>query len=169
MSSSPDGDKGNPGIPARRRRSFLASKQSEFLEADTLPTPPQPLPGALEDASKGTDEDDIPVLTEVVTGDPATPPQQPLPSEPPSEAPKPDLAASVDARFEELAAQMAEAIGRQMAYELPTLIEATLLNASEDLRTGITATMEAALRDFNARRKQLQLPLDAPDEDDTRR
>jgi hypothetical protein len=169
MSSSPDGDKGNPGIPARRRRSFLASKQSEFLEADTLPTPPQPLPDALEDASKGTDEDDIPVLTEVVTGDPATPPQQPHPSEPPSEAPKPDLAASVDARLEELAAQMAEAIGRQMAYELPTLIEATLLNASEDLRTGITATMEAALRDFNARRKQLQLPLDAPDEDDTRR
>ena len=169
MSSSPDGDKGNPGIPARRRRSFLASKQSEFLEADTLPTPPQPLPGALEDASKGTDEDDIPVLTEVVTGDPATPPQQTHPSQPPSEAPKPDLAASVDARFEELAAQMAEAIGRQMAYELPTLIEATLLNASEDLRTGITATMEAALRDFNARRKQLQLPLDAPDEDDARR
>ena len=169
MSSSLDGDKGNPGIPARRRRSFLASKQSEFIEADTLSTPPQPLPGALEDASKDTDEDDIPVLTEVVTGDPATPPQQPHPSQPPSEAPKPDLAAGVDARFEELAAQMAEAIGRQMAYELPTLIEATLLNASEDLRTGITATMEAALRDFNARRKQLQLPLDAPDEDDTRR
>ena len=74
----------------------------------------------------------------------------------------------LDARLEELAAQMAEAIGRQMAYELPTLIEATLLNASEELRTGITATMEAALRDFNARRKQLQLPLDAPDDDTLR-
>ena len=58
--------------------------------------------------------------------------------------------------------KLAEAIGRQMAYELPTLIEATLLNAEEGLRTGITATMEAALRDFIARRKQLQLPLDEP-------
>ena len=107
------------------------------------------------------------MLTEVVTGDPA-PPLLPPPHQPPSDKTKPDLAASVDARLEELAAQMAEAIGRQMAYELPTLIEATLLNASEDLRTGITATMEAALRDFNARRKQLQLPLDAPDDDTLR-
>ena len=168
MSSSPDGDKENTGVPARRRRSFLASKQSAFLEADTPPTPPQVQSGALKDASKEKDEDDIPVLTEVVTGDPATPPPQSHPPHPPPDTPKPDLAASVDARLEELAAQMAEAIGRQMAYELPTLIEATLLNASEDLRTGITATMEAALRDFNARRKQLQLALDAPDDDTLR-
>ena len=79
-----------------------------------------------------------------------------------ADEPEPEPSATFDDRLEELATQMAEAIGRQMAYELPTLIEATLLNAEEGLRTGITATMDAALRDFIARRKQLQLPLDEP-------
>lgn len=133
----------NTGLPVRRRRSFLAARRSDNLEADTIPI--------------AAEEDDIPVLTEVVTAD------RNEDSATPAEEPAPDLSASVDARLEELVAQMAEAIGRQMACELPTLIEATLLNASEDLRTGITATMETALRDFSARRKQLQLPLEPPD------
>lgn len=133
----------NTGLPIRRRRSFLAARRSDSLEADTIPI--------------AAEEDDIPVLTEVVTAD------RDEDSATLAEEPAPDLSASVDARLEELAAQMAEAIGRQMACELPTLIEATLLNASEELRTGITATMETALRDFSARRKQLQLPLEPPD------
>ncbi len=133
----------NTGLPVRRRRSFLAARRSDSLEADTIPI--------------AAEEDDIPVLTEVVTAD------RDEDSATLAEEPAPDLSASVDARLEELAAQMAEAIGRQMACELPTLIEATLLNASEELRTGITATMETALRDFSARRKQLQLPLEPPD------
>ena len=146
--STLDGGNGNAGFPTRRRRSFLAARHSERLEADTIPA-------ALE---KTAEEDDIPVLTEVVTPD-----QNKNQAAPADElVPVPDLSAGFDGRLEELVAQMAEAIGRQMAYELPTLIEATLLNASEELRTGITATMEAALRDFSARRKQLQLPLDPP-------
>ena len=39
------------------------------------------------------------------------------------------------------------------------------LTAGEELRAGITSTMEAALRDFIARRKQLRLPLDEPNTD----
>ena len=148
--STVDNSSGNSALPTRRRRSFLAARRSDnSLEADTIPTPTE----------TAEEEDDIPVLTEVVTAEPDKSPALTV------GAPEPDLSASVDARIDELAAKMAEAIGRQMACELPTLIEATLLNASEDLRTGITATMEAALRDFNARRKQLQLPLDVPDEE----
>lgn len=141
-----------PAAPHRRRRSFLAVRREEspgdaspsavgledVAPEDVAPEPDIPPPAA--------DEDDIPLLTEVV----------------PSDEPEPEPSATFDDRLEELATQMAEAIGRQMAYELPTLIEATLLNAEEGLRTGITATMEAALRDFIARRKQLQLPLDEP-------
>lgn len=135
--------------PLRRRRSFLAVRRETSLDADTVPL--------------ATDEDDIPVLTEVVLVEERNY-EAPAGEEP---DPRPDPASypleTFDARLEELAAQMADAIGRQLAYELPTLIEATLLNASEDLRSGITATMEAALRDFIAHRKQLPLPLDEPD------
>ena len=145
--NSHDDSSENAGLPIRRRRSFLAARRSDNLGTDTISI-------ATEEIAE---EDDIPVLTEVVPADPDET------AAPPADEPAPDLSASVDARLEELAAQMAEAIGRQMAGELPTLIEATLLNASEELRTGITATMEAALRDFSAHRKQLQLPLDAPD------
>ncbi len=142
------------GLPVRRRRSFLAAPRFDSLEADTIPIATE----------KRTEDDDIPVLTEVVPAD------QDEPAALRADETAPDLSAIFDARLEELAAQMAEAIGRQMTSELPTLIEATLLNASEELRTGITATMEAALRDFSARRKQLQLPLDTPDgESDTLR
>ncbi len=144
--NSHDDSSENTELPIRRRRSFLATRRDDSLAVDTIPM-----------ATKETAaEDDIPVLTEVVTTDQDK-------GAPPEDECKPDFSASFDARLEELAAQMAEAIGRQMASELPTLIEATLLNASEDLRTGITATMETALRDFSARRKQLQLPLDASD------
>ena len=144
--NSHDDSSENTVLPIRRRRSFLAAQRNDSLEADTIPMA----------TVKMAEEDDIPVLTEVVTPDQDK-------GAPPADESKPDFCASFDARLEELAAQMAEAIGRQMACELPTLIEATLLNASEELRTGITATMETALRDFSARRKQLQLPLDTSD------
>ncbi len=140
----------NPAIHAahgRRRRSFLAVKPEAPLDIDTVP------------AALDLEEDDIPVLTEVV------PPNTPIEAEA-TEQVEPDEPASVDpmiaveARIEELAADMARAIAEQMAYELPTLIEATLLNAGTELRNGITATMETALREYIAQRKQLNLPLE---------
>ena len=142
MSSNDDSTE-NVELPARRRRSFLATRRSDDLEADTIPFV--------------MEEDDIPVLTEVVPTD-----EDEINAPSPEEA-TPDPVANFDTRLEELATQMSQAIGQQMAWELPTLIEATLLNASEELRAGITATMEAALRDFIAHRKQLQLPLDDPE------
>lgn len=118
----------------KRRRSFVAKTASSNKSVST------PLPAS--------DDNDLPVLTEVVSAEAAV-----------SEV-SPD-------RFDEtqvslLASDIAHAIGQQLTYELPTLLEATLLNAGEELRAGITSTMETALRDFIARRKQLRLPLDEP-------
>lgn len=116
----------------RRRRSFVA--------APTTPSAPVIEPQPV------TEDDDIPVLTEVVSAEAS-------------------VAESSPHRIDEtkitlIASDLAHAIGQQLAYELPTLLEAVLINAGEELRAGITETMEAALRDYIARRKQLRLPLE---------
>ena len=124
----------------RRRRTFVAARPCAPQIATSIAPPP-----AIED-------DDLPVLTEVVSADAAG-------FETPSE------------RFDEtqvslLASDIAHAIGQQLTFDLPSLLETALLNAGEELRAGITSTMESALRDFIARRKQLRLPLDEPGRDD---
>lgn len=124
----------------RRRRSFVAAqpiRAEPIPEIPTLTTPASTL------------EDDLPVLTEVVSAEASV-------SEKRAE------------RLDEtevalMAAEIVHAIEHQLAIELPTLIEAVLLNAGEELRSGINSTMETALRDFLARRKQLRLPLDETD------
>lgn len=121
----------------RRRRTFVATRPSAPATAPVASVPP----AVIED-------DDLPVLTEVVSAD----------------------AAGFDERSERfdetqvslLASDIAHAIGQQLTGELPKLLESVLLDAGEELRAGITATMESALRDFIARRKQLRLPLDEP-------
>jgi hypothetical protein len=145
-------DKSENPAPSRRR-SFLATRQDEVLEAETLRIKaevvdafPNEIPGEKKD-------EDIPVLTEVVlvgeTEDSGgeAPPDSPAP--PP---------ASPEAEFEDITRQMIKAIEQQLAYELPTLIEATLLSISADLRAGIVSTMQAALREFAARRAKAQPP-----------
>ena len=100
-------------------------------------------------------DDDLPVLTDVVAVEDDTT----------------DAGNRRQERFDEtqvalLAAQIAHAIGEQLASDLPELIETALASASDQLRSGIGATMETALRDFIARRRQLALPLDEPRDDD---
>ena len=90
--------------------------------------------------------DDIPVLTEVVVAETGV-------TEEKAELPE-------DTQEHLLASDIARAIGDQLTRDLPDLLETVLLNAGENLRAGITATMETALRDFIARRKQLRLPLE---------
>ena len=120
----------------RRRRSFVA--------APPAVQPPRPIetPRVAED----DDVDDIPVLTEVVSAEAAVSEDSPRRDD--------------DTQITLLASDLAYAIGQQLAYELPTLLEAVLINAGEELRVGITETMETALRDYIARRKQLRLPLE---------
>ena len=117
----------------RRRRSFVAA-------------PPACLPAQIVETPQVVEEDDIPVLTEVVSAAAAVYEGSPHRVD--------------DTQITLLASDLAHAIGRQLAYELPTLLEAVLVNAGEELRVGITETMETALRDYIARRKQLRLPLE---------
>ena len=117
----------------RRRPSFVAA-------------PPASLPAQIVETPQVVEEDDIPVLTEVVSAEAAVYEGSPHRVD--------------DTQITLLASDLAHAIGRQLAYELPTLLEAVLINAGEELRVGITETMEAALRDYIARRKQLRLPLE---------
>ena len=119
----------------RRRRSFVATQPA---------TPPAPL-GMPQPVAE---DDDIPVLTEVISAEAAV-----------SEG---STNRVDETQITLLASDLAEAIGQQLTYELPTLLEAVLINAGEELRLGITETMETALRDYIARRKQLRLPLEEP-------
>ena len=123
----------------RRRRSFVATQPA---------TPPAPL-GMPQPVAE---DDDIPVLTEVISAEAAV-----------SEG---STNRVDETQITLLASDLAEAIGQQLTYELPTLLEAVLINAGEELRLGITATMETALRDYIARRKQLRLPLEEPNASD---
>lgn len=119
----------------RRRRSFVA-------------TPPASQPAHIDivETPRIVEEDDIPVLTEVVSAEAAVSEESPHRED--------------DTQITLLASDLAHAIGQQLTYELPTLLEAVLINAGEELRIGITETMETALRDYIARRKQLRLPLE---------
>jgi hypothetical protein len=126
---------GTSPFGGRRRRSFVAATtRNAELTSTPLPT---------------IDDDDLPVLTDVV----------PAEVEPVSDASnEPDE----EALLSIIAADLVHSIEQQLAIELPTLIEATLINAQNELRAGVNSTLEMALRDFLARRQQLRLPLDEP-------
>ena len=135
----------------RRRRSFVAT-------LDRRPPPDETTSAATDagidttaSALATTEDDDLPVLTEVVSAEAAFAEEQ---------ADRFD-----ETRVSLLAADMAHAIGQQLTSDLPGLIESALSDAGEQLRSGIGATMESALRDFIARRRQLRLPLDEPADD----
>ncbi len=123
----------------RRRRSFVASVSGK---TEPISAPP-PI----------SEDEDLPVLTEVVSAEAVIPETQ---AEPYIE----------EALLSIIAADLVHTLERQLAIELPSLIEATLLNAQEELRSGINSTLDMALRDFLARRHQLSLSLDEPNRDD---
>jgi hypothetical protein len=123
----------------RRRRSFVASVSGK---TEPISAPP-PI----------SEDEDLPVLTEVVSAEAVIPETQ---AEPYIE----------EALLSIIAADLVHTLERQLAIELPSLIEATLLNAQEELRSGINSTLDMALRDFLARRHQLSLSLNEPSRDD---
>lgn len=129
------------GSPPRRRRSFVAgagAKEDPAARNETVALPPE--------------DEDLPVLTEVIPEEQLTPP--------PPEPPKPEQ--DDETLLAIIAADLVHSIQNQLAIELPTLVEATLLSTQSELRNGINSTLEMALRDFLARRQQLRLPLDDP-------
>ena len=121
---------------SRRRRVFIAAT----VDKTTSVSAPPP-----------AEDDDFPVLTEVVSTEPVVP-----------EAP---AVRDDEALLAIIASDLVHNLEQQLAIELPTLIEAALVNAQIELRSGINSTMEMALRDFLARRQQLRLPFEDPDRD----
>lgn len=119
----------------RRRRSFVASYAGKAENASASP----PV----------NEDEDLPVLTDVVSAETVVPETRPD-------------------RYDEealltiLATGLVRTLERQLAEELPTLVEAALLSAQHELHSGINATLEMALKAFLARRHQLSLPLDEP-------
>ena len=140
----------------RRRRAFVAAPAAPAESPATQRLGAESVMPKLEEidfsSNQNTEDEDLPVLTDVV------PPEAAV-----SEA-APD-------RFDEtllsiLAADLAHSIETRLGVELPSLIEATLDSFQQDLRRGIVAATEAALKDFLARRQQLRLPLDEPGQHD---
>ncbi len=104
-----------------------------------------PLPSAEPSLNEedGEEDGDFPVLTEEV-GAGADQAAEPL-KQPP---------ASV------LASDMAYAIEQHLAEKLPALIETTLLNAQEELRSGVNEMVALALHNFLDRHPPRRLPPD---------
>lgn len=125
-----------------RRRSFVAMPApSPILTLDDFPVL-MTEPGVIED-------EDVPVLTEIV-----------LPESPAEDAPRERFDETLASR---LASEFAHSLERRLAAELPTLVEASLAVLEADLRRGILDIANDAIKDFVARREQLRLPLEEPE------
>jgi hypothetical protein len=120
----------------RRRRSFLASTPLEITALPALP------------ARAAGDDDDLPLLTEVVLPAPI--------------AAEKSASKVAPVRRQDLAADLVDLIDPRLQSELPTLIDATVQHASDHLRRGIDAAVATAVRDFLTERGQLRLPLEDP-------
>lgn len=121
----------------RQRRSFVAlAAVTDTADGERLRRP-------------DGDDDDVPVLTDVVLAAPAAP-----------EEDEDRIAARLRTA---LAAELAELVDRQIASQLPALVEAALAKTADQVRQGMAATIAMALLDFQAQRGQLRLPLPEPD------
>ncbi|WP_153111352.1 hypothetical protein [Propionivibrio limicola] len=146
----------------QRRRRFVANRPAEPTPAEDTEPGDNTAPPDESDlsAENGLDfDEDIPVLTEVILPDETSLAEaddrvEPLllcPNTARAEADAPPAFPS-DEEIEALALDIAQTIDLQLAYELPTLLEATLCKVSEELRIGIAATIETALRNYLTQR-----------------
>lgn len=127
----------------RRRRTFLAAAKPA---PQLIATPALAQEAPFAEIDPPADDEDLPVLTEEIS-----------PEAEVSEAGPTHFDATL---LSILTADLAHSIETRLAVELPSLIEATLDSFQQDLRRGVLAATEAALKDFIARRQQLRLPLD---------
>ncbi|MDR1162419.1 MAG: hypothetical protein LBM17_01090 [Candidatus Accumulibacter sp.] len=108
--------------------------------------PSSPSRKALSDDAQTSGDEDLPILTEVVSSE--------------TQAAR-DARARVDAAHDQaLTAEIVEAVKKRFSYELPTLLEAVLLNTTEELEAGITTIVETAVRELTA--KKFGKPTDVP-------
>lgn len=107
----------------------VVSRADAFMQRQR-PPPQPPAPPPLED-------DDLPVLTDVVNLD--------------SPAPQPHLQQALP-DLEALGQELSAAIQKRLQAEIPTLVEAAmhaaLAQISQDIRLGLEETTQSAIRDY---------------------
>lgn len=101
-----------------------------------------------EPSVKAADEEDIPVLTEVVDISEVS-------GDAPHEAVHPSLDPLIDAVTLDFSLRLQE----RFATELPALINETVERLAIELQQSVHKMTEETLRDFVAQRRQLSLPL----------
>ncbi|MBK1680082.1 hypothetical protein [Rhodocyclus tenuis] len=131
----------------QKRRSFIATPRAVVV----APAAPAAPPGPAAEPAPGGNEDDLPVLTEVV------PPEATPAAMPPT--------ALEEALAHRLAGELAQAIGDRLEAELPALVDASFARIEGDLRRDLRALAENALKDFLARRPQLPAHEETPARD----
>ena len=133
----------------RRRRFVAITSQQPNPFPVTTHAPPNQLPT----------EDDLPVLTEVISADDDVPvltdalPASEEAAAFSADAEREALVSEISRRLtsqlsSELGSELAQAVERRLAAELPTLIEAVMLDVGTQLRAGIAASVGDACRDF---------------------
>ena len=154
MSNSNDDDVVDRADALMRRRRFvaIAGRRAEPQPAPSpAPSPHAPTPTPLEDdlpvLTEVVVDDDLPVLTDALPD--ATDDSSQLATEDEREALITVLTQRLSSQLSsELGSELAQAVERRLAAELPTLIEAVLLDVGTQLRAGITASVSDACRDF---------------------
>ncbi|MDR1275283.1 MAG: hypothetical protein LBL72_02695 [Candidatus Accumulibacter sp.] len=124
---------------------------SPHAGARKVPAKKPPASGrkAPDDDAPLVGDEDLPILTEVVS------------SETQAAQTAHDARALADAaHFQAITAEIVEAVKKRFSYELTTLLEAVLLNTTEELEAGITTIVETAVRELTA--KKFGKPTDVP-------
>lgn len=126
----------------QKRRSYVAQVDPPNGAAGGRP---------IEVAAAVNEDDDVPVLTEVVDI-----------AEVSIDAPATAGPTPVEPMLDAIAAELANALHQRLADELPSLLDTAFEHFSDEVRAGIRGITETAVRDFIERRRQLNLPLIAP-------
>lgn len=95
------------------------------------------------------DDDDLPILTEVVDI-----------SEVSGDQPNSISHGLSDPMIESMSIELANSFQQRMTSDLPLVLDEALARLAAELRHGIHQIGEAAIRDYLARRRQMTLPLD---------
>jgi hypothetical protein len=120
------------------RLDALAGKRRSFVAG-----------GATTADANRHDDEDLPMLTEVVDI-----------AEVSSDQPNSLSHAISEPLLETMAAELANAVQQRLTADFPLLLDDAVERLAVELRRGMHQITESAIRDYLARRRQLNLPLD---------
>ena len=120
------------------RLDALAGRRRSFLAAGAQQPPPEP-----------TEDEDLPVLTEVVDINEVS-----------GDQPNAMHGGALDPLIEEVVAGLAHAVQQRLSNALPVLLENAMQRVSDEVRQGLHEATENAIRDYLAKQRQMSLPLE---------